>query len=130
MPKKYYLENAESLPAIVFTEIAPAGFTEIIDENKLIELHKKRYETNRKNGGEYLDKVKSELYLSILNETNTDVEVFAFEEHLAHLFKHISEGSWLSASQALDGLTLSGIFDEESKTKFKTDINNYLAENY
>lgn len=130
MPKKYYIEDSENLPAIVFSETAPEGFTEILDENKLIELHKKRYETNRKNGGEYLDKIKSELYLSIINEVNTDLQVFAFEQHLSTVFNYIMCGSWLSAQQALEVLPLSGIFDAESKTKFETYINNYIIENY
>ena len=130
MARKYYIEDNEAIPAIVFEETAPVGFTEITDSAKLLELHSKRYEKNRTDGVDYYNEFQADLYLKIQNATYTVAEVVALEAHLKDVADEIKAGSWLTAQNSIGGVALSGIFDQTMKDSITADINNYVNDNY
>jgi len=130
MAKKYYIEDGESIPAIIFEETAPAGFSLITDAAQLVELHAQRYEKNRQDGVNYYNHFQAGLYIDIVNEVYTVIEVVTLEAYLKAVADEIKSGSWLTAQNTITGLALSGIFTQSMKDEITNDINTYVSDNY
>lgn len=130
MARKYYIEEGEAIPAIIFEETAPAGFTLITDSAQLVELHAQRYEQNRTDGVDYYNHFQAGLYLDIVGAVYTVVEVVTLEAYLKGLADEIKSGSWLTAQNTITGLALSGIFTQSMKDEITNDINTYVTDNY
>jgi hypothetical protein len=130
MAKKYYKENNENIPAIAFTDSAPAGFTEITDQDELKELYFKQYETREKDGHDFYNDFRTRLYMDILSGTITTAEAFAVELHLKTLKDELITGNWLTAQNISLGLELSGIYDQALKDDIQAGIDAYITENY
>ena len=130
MARQYYIEDGEAIPAIIFEETAPAGFSLVTDPDQLVELHAARYEKNRQDGVDYYNHFQAGLYLDIVNAVYTVAEVVALEAYVKNLGDEIKAGSWLTAQNTIAGLALSGIFTQTMKDEIKADINNYVLNNY
>ena len=128
--KKFYKEDNQATPAIVFEVSAPIGFTEVTDHEELVELHKKRYEENERAGIEYCRNFTTEKYLEILDGTYTSLEVVTLEQYLNYMYEKIEGGHWLTAQGLLPTIPLSGIFDQAMKDRIQLDIDTYVNENY
>lgn len=128
--KKFYKENNQSLPAILFTDVIPSGFTEITNASEIRDLYIKQYKERKEDGENYYTETQAELYIDILNGVYTSVQVFEFEDHTSDLSKQIRTGNWLTAQSVVDALPISGIFDATKKSEIKSYIDDYVLLNY
>ncbi len=128
--RNFYQENNETIPAIKFVQVQPQGYSLVTDLSELEELHAERYEHNREEGVNYYNHFQARLYIDITTGTYTVVEVVALEAHLEKVSNEIKAGSWLTAQNTIGGVSLSGIFDQSMKDSIKSDIDNYVNENY
>ena len=128
--KKFYKENNQSLPAILFTDVIPSGFTEITNASEIRDLYIKQYKERKEDGENYYTETQAELYIDILNGVYTSVQVFEFEDHTSDLSKQIRTGNWLTAQSVVDALPISGIFDATKKAEIKSYIDDYVLLNY
>jgi hypothetical protein len=127
---KYYREDGEDIPAIMYVSEAPEGFTEITDHEELKQLHAKRYRQTKEDGTSYVINYTAEIYLNIVDGLITETEAFFFEMHTNILLKQIEGGHWLTASNTNLNIPLSGIYDQARKEGLQNDIDNYILENY
>lgn len=130
MAKKYYKEDGQAIPAIVFADSAPAGFTEIVDVTELKALHCKRYIQAEKDGHDFYNEFRTGLYMDIVSATITSTEAFLLEQHLKDVAEQIISGNWLTAQNTSTNLALSGIYDQALKDKIQSAIDTYVTENY
>ena len=86
---KFYKEDNEAIPAILFQNTVPAGFTEVTDEAELKELYIEKYKQQQIDGEDYYSDFQASLYLDILNLTYTELEVFTFESYTNELSSQI-----------------------------------------
>jgi len=128
--KKFYKENNQSLPAILFTDVIPSGFTEITNASEIRDLYIKQYKERKEDGENYYTETQAELYIDILDGVYTSVQVFEFEDHTSDLSKQIRTGNWLTAQSVVDALPISGIFDATKKAEIKSYIDDYVLLNY
>lgn len=128
--RNFYEENNQTIPAIKFEEIQPAGYSLVTDPVQLENLHAERYEINREAGVDYYNHFQAKLYIQITNEVYTISEVVDLECHLKKVGDEIKAGSWLTAQNSIGGLALSGIFDQTMKDEITSDIDLYVLENY
>ena len=128
--RNFYQENNEEIPAIKFVESQPLNYSLVVDAVQLENLHAERYEHNREAGIDYYNHFQAKLYIDITTVTYTVFEVVALEAHLEKVSNEIKAGSWLTAQNTIAGVALSGIFDQSMKDSIKSDIDNYINENY
>ena len=130
MPKKFYKEDNEAIPAILYQDSQPVGFTEITDPLELTDLYIKKYKQQKKDGEDYYLSFQASLYLDVINGVYTDIEVFTFESYTKELSNDIRLGQWLTAQDTCTNLALSGIFTQSKKDEIQLDIDNYVSDNY
>ena len=130
MSKKYYIEQNELIPAIIFADVQPVGYSLITDYDERVRLHTNRYKMNEEDGIAYFHKFQAKMYIKIVDGVYTPTEVIALQNYLKTISDEIREGSWLTAQATLPSIPLSGIFDQVMKDEIQLDINNYVAENY
>ncbi len=127
---EFYKEDNETIPAILFQNTIPAGFTEITDESELKTLYIEKYKQQQIDGEDYYSDFQASLYLDVLNETYTELEVFTFESYTNELSSQIRLGNWLTAKTTCSNLAISGIFDQVKKDEIQLYIDNYVLNNY
>jgi len=91
--RQFYISTDD---AIAFETSAPTGYTLVTGTQKDL-LWIAKYEERREDGQRYYTETQANLYLSILDSTYTDVEVFDFEEHTSQLADQIFKGDWCTA---------------------------------
>jgi len=127
---KFYKEDNEAIPAILFQNTVPAGFTEVTDEAELKDLYIEKYKQQQIDGEDYYSDFQASLYLDVLNLTYTELEVFTFESYTNELSSQIRLGNWLTAKTTCSNLAISGIFDQVKKDEIQLYIDNYVLNNY
>lgn len=130
MSKKFYKEDNEAIPAILYEDSQPLGFTEITDPLELKDLYIKKYKQQKKDGEDYYLKFQASLYLDVINGVYTDIEVFTFEYYTKELSNDIRLGQWLTAQDTCTNLAVSGIFTQSKKDEIQLDIDTYVTNNY
>ena len=130
MSKKFYKEDNEAIPAILYEDSQPLGFTEITDPLELKDLYIKKYKQQKKDGEDYYLSFQASLYLDVINGVYTDIEVFTFESYTKELSNDIRLGQWLTAQDTCTNLAISGIFTQSKKDEIQLDIDNYVISNY
>ncbi len=130
MSKKFYKEDNEAIPAILYEDSQPLGFTEITDPLELKDLYIKKYKQQKKDGEDYYLSFQASLYLDVINGVYTDIEVFTFESYTKELSNDIRLGQWLTAQDTCTNLAISGIFTQSKKDEIQLDIDNYVINNY
>jgi len=130
MAKKFYIEDNEAIPSIAFELTAPIGFTEIIDQSKLKDLYLKKYDERAKDGQEYYNNFRAQLYLDIINGLITEIEAFSLEQHIKELADNLLTGNWLTAQNTNQNLTLNGIYNQSMKNSIQNDLDAYINNNY
>lgn len=130
MAKKFYKENIQLLPAVVYASECPQGFTEIIDAEEILHLTKENYVLKEIDGRDFYNTFRSRLLISIQNEEILASDAFAVESYLSMIKDNLISGNWLTAQYVCNSLPYQGIFNEALKTEILTGINNYINENY
>ena len=130
MPRKFYKEDNEPIPAIKFEVSQPTGFTEITDAVKIKQLYIKKYNVRIEDGKAYILDFTADRYIDVLNGIYTEAEAFVLEAHIKDLYAALNNGWWLTAQNINSNLTLDGIYDAAMKSSIQTTINTYVADNY
>lgn len=130
MARKFYKENGEAIPAIVFELTAPAGFTEITDEAEIKGLYILQYKNRKADGQQFVVDYTAGLYIDVLNGTYTDAEAFALETHISPLYDNLNNGWWLTAQNTNANLALSGIYTQAMKDEIQGILDTYVNNNY
>jgi len=130
MARKFYKEDNESIPAIVYELSQPTGFTEITDSEELKILYIGLYKQREQDGINYFEDFRANLMMDVIAGTYTSQEVFDFEVHVKYLQDEIMIGNWLTAQSINQNLSLSGIYTQTIKDEIQNYIDNYVANKY
>jgi len=130
MPRKFYKEDNQALPAIKFELSKPIGYTEISDPSEIKTLYIQQYQYRISDGQEYFQDFTAETYIKVLNGIYTDVEAFQLEAHIKELYQELNNGCWLTAQNTNTNLELLGIYDQILKDEIQAKIDLYVSENY
>jgi len=115
--------------AIAFEESAPTGYTLVTGTQKDL-LWFAKYEERREDGQRYYTETQKNMFLSILDGTYTNTEVFDFESYTSQLADQIFKGDWYTAQTTCSDLPTSGIFDTTKKAEIQAEIDDYVTNNY
>ena len=130
MPKKFYKEENEAIPAIQFVSSQPVGFTEITNPNVIKNLYIRQYSYRINDGKEHVVSFTADRYIDVVNGTYTAAEVFSLETHIKDLYDQLNNGWWLTAQNTNSTLALTGIYDQAMKDSIQTILDDYVTENY
>ncbi len=130
MPRKFYTEDNEAIPAIKFELTQPIGFTEITDSAEIKELYLRQYQYRILDGQEYVQDFTADTYIKVINGIYTDVEAFQLEAHIKDLYQELNNGWWLTAQNTNTNLALLGIYNQILKDEIQAKFDLYVSENY
>ncbi len=130
MPRKFYTEDNEAIPAIKFELTQPIGFTEITDSAEIKELYLRQYQYRILDGQEYVQDFTANTYIKVINGIYTDQEAFQLEAHIKDLYQELNNGWWLTAQNTNTNLELLGIYDQILKDEIQAKFDLYVSENY
>lgn len=130
MAKKYYTEDNEPLPAIIYAETQPTGFSLIADAEKVLFLTKKRYEGYEKDGKDFYNGFRSNLYLEIVAGNVAASDAFIVEGYLKDVKDNLITGNWMTARHLCNSLATQGIFTQTLKDTILAGMDAYITENY
>ena len=130
MPRKFYKEDNEPIPAVKFEVTQPTGFTEITDAVEIKQLYIKQYNVRIEDGKVYILDFTADMYIYVINGVYTDLEAFALEEHKKDLYSALSNGWWLTAQNINQNLIIDGIYDQAMKDEIQLEIDTYVSNNY
>lgn len=119
----------DSTGAIAFETSAPTGYTPVMGVQKNL-LWRAKYSERAEDGQNYYTETQANLYISILDGTYTNTEVFTFEQYTSELSTQIRTGNWYTAQATCANLPTSGIFDATKKAEIQADIDTYVLNNY
>lgn len=140
MAKKFYKEDNEAIPSIIYSETQPPvnsdgnSYTEITDENELNDLYFKLDKRLIKDGKEYASRFKVEIFgVKYRSGLLTDQNVDYLYNKLSQLLIRLEDGSWNSVKYILQN-TLNTIaqedidngYTQEVHDKILNDITSYL----
>lgn len=130
MARKFYKEDNQAIPAIVFENEQPLGFTLITDSTEIKALYLTQYQLRIDDGQSWVLDFTADRYIDVLNEVYTAEQVFALENHIKNLYDELNNGWWLSAQNTNQNLTLSGIYDQTMKDEIQAILDTYVTDNY
>lgn len=130
MPRKFFKEDNQIIPAIAFEFVQPVGFSEITDEAEIKRLYVIEYNKRKADGQQFVIDFTADLYIDVLNATYTEAEVFALEEHIGEIYADLNNGWWLTAQNANQNLSLLGIYTQALKDSIQAIIDDYVTNNY
>ncbi|MEK0370915.1 MAG: hypothetical protein QQN55_07155 [Nitrosopumilus sp.] len=130
MPRKFYKEDNEAIPAIKFELTQPIGFTEITDSAEIKELYLRQYQYRILDGQEYVQDFTADTYIKVINGIYTDQEAFQLEAHIKDLYQELNNGWWLTAQNTNTNLALLGIYNQILKDEIQAKFDLYVSENY
>ena len=97
MARKFYKEDNQAIPAILFENEQPLGFTLITDSAEIKELYLTQYLLRIEDGKSFVLNFTADMYINVINSVYTSTEVFALENHIKNLYDELNNGWWLSA---------------------------------
>jgi len=130
MSRKFFKEDIEILPAVVFELTAPVGFTEITDPAEIKQLYLLKYQSRINDGKYFVLDFTADMYINVLNAIYTEAEVFQLENHIKDIYDQLNNGFWLTAQNTNQNLSLLGIYTDQMKNDIQTVLNTYVLENY
>lgn len=130
MARQFYKEDNQAIPAIIFENTQPAGFTLITDPAEIKELYLTQYKARIDDGKNFVLNFTADRYIDILNEVYTAQQVFDLETHIKNIYGELNNGFWLTAQNTNANLTLSGIYDQAMKDNIQLILDNYVTDNY
>jgi hypothetical protein len=140
MAKKFYKEDNENIPSIIYSETQPPvnsdgnSYSEITDQNQLDDLYFKLNKKLIKDGNDYVARFKVENFsVKYRSGLLTDQNVDYLYNKLSQLLIRLEDGSWNSAKYVLQN-TLNTInqsdidngYTQEIHDKILNDITTYL----
>jgi len=130
MPRKFYKENGEQIPAIVFELESPVGFTEITEQEEIKELYILQYQYRIADGKSYVINFTTDVYINVLNGVYSDIEAFELEAHIKELYNELNNGLWLTAKNTNSNLEVLGVYTQELKDDIQVILDSYVFDNY
>ncbi len=132
MPKIFYKEDNELIPAIEFSDVQPIDFSPVIDESEYKSLIKMQYKCREKDGKEYFEEVRSDLvYSYTIEETITAEDVFFIETALEPVLLKLERGDWMTASYLMtNNVVVQSSLTQELYDEILNYINLYIQNNY
>eukprot|EP00487_Bulimina_marginata_P004244 TRINITY_DN20242_c0_g1_i1.p1 TRINITY_DN20242_c0_g1~~TRINITY_DN20242_c0_g1_i1.p1 ORF type:complete len:131 (+),score=14.62 TRINITY_DN20242_c0_g1_i1:236-628(+) len=130
MARQFYKENGEQIPAILFVNEQPEGFTLITDPAEIKELYLGQYQQRIDDGKNWVLNFTADMYIDVLNEVYTAEQVFALENHIKNIYNELNNGFWLTAQDTNQNLTLSGIYTQLLKDEIQSILDAYVNDNY
>jgi len=130
MPRQFYKENGELIPAIQFVLTQPAGYTLITDPGEIKFLYLAQYRQRIEDGHNYVLNFTADKYIEVLNGIYSEAEVFALESYIKDLYQELNNGWWLTAQNTNTNLSLLGIYNQVMKDQIQLVIDTYVSENY
>ena len=130
MPRKFYKENDEQIPAIVFELESPVGFTEITEQEEIKTLYILQYQYRIADGKKFVLDFTADVYIDVLNGVYSDIEAFELEAHIKDLYNELNNGLWLTAKNTNSNLEILGIYTQELKDEIQAILDAYVFENY
>ena len=130
MARQFYKENGEQIPAILFVNEQPEGFTLITDPAEIKELYLGQYQQRIDDGKNWVLNFTADMYIDVLNEVYTAEQVFALENHIKNIYNELNNGFWLTAQNTNQNLTLSGIYTQLLKDEIQAILDAYVNDNY
>jgi len=134
MEKKFYKEDNEPIPSIVYSETQPIGFSEITDQYELSGLYLKQNNKMKQLGRDYVSSFKvSSFGLLYRDGTLTDANVNYLYNKLTQLLLRLEDGNFDSAKFLLENelntITQDDIdngYTQVIHDQILNDVNNYL----
>jgi hypothetical protein len=134
MEKKFYKEDNEPIPSIVYSETQPVGYSEITDQAKLSELYLKLNNNMKQLGRDYVSSFKvSSFGLLYRDGTLTDANINYLYNKLTQLLLRLEDGNFDSAKFLLENelntITQDDIdngYTQAIHDQILNDITNYL----
>ena len=134
MAKKFYKEDGETIPSVVYVETPPAGFTEIVDQDELTRLYLQLNKRMKEDGLDYVSKFKVDNFgIKYRDGTLTEANVDYLYNKLVQLILRLEDGNWASAlhhlNNTLNTPTQTDIdngYTQEVHDNIVADITNYL----
>lgn len=134
MPKKFYIEDGEAIPAIIFVETPPQGYTEITDSNQVLELTLSREMSQRRSRKEYglllSEIISSQLRLfrvsidpSLLYHSQTRATLYL---NLETLKNSVSSGNFIDAYEDLNSIIPQPELTENQITGYRVLLSTYM----
>lgn len=130
MPRKFYKEDGEQIPAIVFELDAPVGFTEITEQEEIKTLYILQYQYRIADGKKFVLDFTADIYIDVLNGVYSEIEAFQLEAHIKELYSELNNGLWLTAKNTNSNLPLLGIYTQQLKDEIQATLDAYVFENY
>ncbi len=130
MPRKFYKEDGEQIPAIVFELDAPVGFTEITEQEEIKTLYILQYQYRIADGKKFVLDFTADVYINVLNGVYSDIEAFELEAHIKDLYNELNNGLWLTAKNTNSNLEILGIYTQELKDEIQAILDSYVFDNY
>jgi len=130
MSRKFYKENIEILPAIIFELSAPVGFTEITDPAEIKQLYLLKYQTRINDGKSFVLDFTADMYINVINGVYTSLQVFELENHIKDIYDQLNNGFWLTAQNTNQNLSLLGIYTDQMKNDIQNILDTYVSDNY
>ena len=130
MPRKFYKEDGEQIPAIVFELDAPVGFTEITEQEEIKTLYILQYQYRIADGKKFVLDFTADIYIDVLNGVYSDIEAFQLEAHIKELYSELNNGLWLTAKNTNSNLEILGIYTQQLKDEIQATLDAYVFENY
>lgn len=130
MPRKFYKEDGEQIPAIVFELDAPVGFTEITEQEEIKTLYILQYQYRIADGKKFVLDFTADIYIDVLNGVYSDIEAFQLEAHIKELYNELNNGLWLTAKNTNTNLEVLGVYTQELKDEIQAILDSYVFENY
>lgn len=130
MARKFYKEDNELIPAIVYELSQPIDYTEITDSEELKLLYIGLYQQRQQDGISYFEGFRSSIMMDVIAGTYTEIEVFNLEIHIKYLQDEVILGNWLTAQNVNSNMALSGIYDQTMKDEIQIYIDDYVENNY
>lgn len=130
MARQFYKENEEQIPAILFVNEQPEGFTLITDPAEIKQLYLGQYQQRIDDGKGWVLNFTADMYINVLNEVYTAEQAFALENHIKNIYDELNNGFWLTAQNTNQNLSLSGIYTQLLKDEIQAILDTYVGENY
>lgn len=135
MPKKFYIEDGEAIPAIIFVETPPSGYTEITDSIQISSLSLSREMDHRKSRRKY-GMLLSEIVSSQLRllRVSNDPSLLAnsqarssFYSNLETLKNSLSTGCFIDAYEDLNVLTPQPEITEIQINQYRVLLSTFMV---
>jgi hypothetical protein len=130
MPRKFYKEDGEQIPAIVFELDAPVGFTEITEQEEIKTLYILQYQYRIADGKKFVLDFTADVYIDVLNGLYSEMEAFQLEAHIKELYNELNNGLWLTAKNTNSNLEILGIYTQQLKDEIQATLDAYVFEKY